>query len=201
VRQSFFLFIKFVIFHNNLYEEYKRKGAFFMKNIKKRWLRFLTIFFIMTMMTVIHSSTFNSYAERINVEEDLKYNSGTLNTGNSGSGSGSESTADKDSLEGNIKTETEEIKLPVDKKSVDDAKKSLQDILTGSNGLVKIVQAMGYLIILFGLFKFALSLKDENAEGKSQAIMILMGGVFAVVLPSIIDAIFSGTAISGLLTK
>lgn len=168
-----------------------------MKNIKKRWLRFLTIFFIMTMMTIVHSNTFNSYAERINVEEDLKYNSGTLNTGNSGS----ESTADKDSLEGNIKTETEEIKLPVDKKSVDDAKKSLQDILTGSNGLVKIVQAMGYLIILFGLFKFALSLKDENAEGKSQAIMILMGGVFAVVLPSIIDAIFSGTAISGLLTK
>lgn len=172
-----------------------------MKNIKKRWLRFLTIFFIMTMMTIVHSNTFNSYAERINVEEDLNHNSGTLNTGNSGSGSGSESTADKDSLEGNIKTETEEIKLPVDKKSVDDAKKSLQDILTGSNGLVKIVQAMGYLIILFGLFKFALSLKDENAEGKSQAIMILMGGVFAVVLPSIIDAIFSGTAISGLLTK
>lgn len=170
-----------------------------MKNIKKRWLRFLTIFFIMTMMTIVRSNTFNSYAERINVEEDLKYNSGTLNTGNSGSGS--EPTADKDSLEGNIKTETEEIKLPVDKKSVDDAKKSLQDILTGSNGLVKIVQAMGYLIILFGLFKFALSLKDENAEGKSQAIMILMGGVFAVVLPSIIDAIFSGTAISGLLTK
>lgn len=170
-----------------------------MKNIKKRWLRFLTIFFIMTMMTIIRSNTFNSYAKQINVEEDLKYNSGTLNTGNSGSGS--ESTADKDSLEGNIKTETEEIKLPVDKKSVDDAKKSLQDILTGSNGLVKIVQAMGYLIILFGLFKFALSLKDENAEGKSQAIMILMGGVFAVVLPSIIDAIFSGTAISGLLTK
>lgn len=168
-----------------------------MRNIKKRWLRFLTIFFIMTMMTIVHSNTFNSYAERINVEEELKYNSGTLNTGNSGS----ESTADKDSLEGNIKTETEEIKLPVDKKSVDDAKKSLQDILTGSNGLVKIVQAMGYLIILFGLFKFALSLKDENAEGKSQAIMILMGGVFAVVLPSIIDAIFSGTAISGLLTK
>lgn len=168
-----------------------------MKNIKKRWLRFLTIFLIMTMITIVHSNAFNSYAERINVEEDLKYNSGTLNTGNSGS----ESTADKDSLEGNIKTETEEIKLPVDKKSVDDAKKSLQDILTGSNGLVKIVQAMGYLIILFGLFKFALSLKDENAEGKSQAIMILMGGVFAVVLPSIIDAIFSGTAISGLLTK
>lgn len=167
-----------------------------MKNIKKRWLRFLTIFFIMTMITIVHLNTFNSYAERINVEEDLKYNSGTLNTGKTES----ESTADKDSLEGNIKTETEEIKLPVDKKSVDDAKKSLQDILTGSNGLVKIVQAMGYLIILFGLFKFALSLKDENAEGKSQAIMILMGGVFAVVLPSIIDAIFSGTAISGLLT-
>ena len=172
-----------------------------MRNIKKRWLRFLTIFFIMTMMTIVHSNTFNSYAERINVEEDLKYNSGTLNTGKTETGSGSESTADKDSLEGNIKTETEEIKLPVDKKSVDDAKKSLQDILTGSNGLVKIVQAMGYLIILFGLVKFALSLKDENAEGKSQAIMILMGGVFAVVLPSIIDAIFSGTAISGLLTK
>ena len=170
-----------------------------MKNIKKRWLKFLTIFFIMTMMTIVHSNTFNSYAERINVKEDLKYNSGTLNTGNSGSGS--ESTADKDSLEGNIKTETEEIKLPVDKKSVDDAKKSLQDILTGSNGLVKIVKAMGYLIILFGLFKFELSLKDENAEGKSQAIMILMGGVFAVILPSIIDAIFQGTAISGLLTK
>ena len=170
-----------------------------MKNIKKRWLRFLTIFFIMTMMTIVHSNTFNSYAERINVEEDLKYNSGTLNTGKTETES--ESKADPDSLEANMTTETEEVKLPVDKKSVDDAKKSLQDILTGSNGLVKIVQAMGYLIILFGLFKFALSLKDENAEGKSQAIMILMGGVFAVVLPSIIDAIFSGTAISGLLTK
>lgn len=167
-----------------------------MKIIKKKGLKLLIIFFMILMINIGYSNTFNSYAERINVEEDLKYNSGTLNTGNSGS----ESTADKDSLEGNIKTETEEIKLPVDKKSVDDAKKSLQDILTGSNGLVKIVQAMGYLIILFGLFKFALSLKDENAEGKSQAIMILMGGVFAVVLPSIIDAIFSGTAISGLLT-
>lgn len=165
-----------------------------MKNIKKRWLRFLTIFFIMTMMTIVHLNTFNSYAERINVEEDLKYNSGKIETE-------SESKADPDSLEANMTTETEEVKLPVDKKSVDDAKKSLQDILTGSNGLVKIVQSMGYLIILFGLFKFALSLKDENAEGKSQAIMILMGGVFAVVLPSIIDAIFQGTAISGLLTK
>lgn len=165
-----------------------------MKNIKKRWLRFLTIFFIMIMITMVNSNTFNSYAERINVEEDLKYNSGKIETE-------SESKADPDSLEANMTTETEEVKLPVDKKSVDDAKKSLQDILTGSNGLVKIVQSMGYLIILFGLFKFALSLKDENAEGKSQAIMILMGGVFAVVLPSIIDAIFSGTAISGLLTK
>ena len=174
-----------------------------MKNIKKRWLRFLTIFFIMTMMTIIHSNTFNSYAERINVEEDLKYNSGTLNTGKTETETEteSESKADPDSIEANMTTETEEVKLPVDKKSVDDAKKSLQDILTGSNGLVKIVQSMGYLIILFGLFKFALSLKDENAEGKSQAIMILMGGVFAVVLPSIIDAIFQGTAISGLLTK
>ena len=172
-----------------------------MKNIKKRWLRFLTIFFIMTMMTIVHSNTFNSYAERINVEEDLKYNSGTLNTGKTETESESESKADPDSIEANMTTETEEVKLPVDKKSVDDAKKSLQDILTGSNGLVKIVQSMGYLIILFGLFKFALSLKDENAEGKSQAIMILMGGVFAVVLPSIIDAIFQGTAISGLLTK
>lgn len=172
-----------------------------MKNIKKRWLRFLTIFFIMTMMTIVHSNTLNSYAERINVEEDLKYNSGTLNTGKTETESESESKADPDSLEANMTTETEEVKLPVDKKSVDDAKKSLQDILTGSNGLVKIVQSMGYLIILFGLFKFALSLKDENAEGKSQAIMILMGGVFAVVLPSIIDAIFQGTAISGLLTK
>lgn len=172
-----------------------------MKNIKKRWLRFLTIFFIMTMMTIVHSNTFNSYAERINVKEDLKYNSGTLNTGKTETESESESKADPDSLEANMTTETEEVKLPVDKKSVDDAKKSLQDILTGSNGLVKIVQSMGYLIILFGLFKFALSLKDENAEGKSQAIMILMGGVFAVVLPSIIDAIFQGTAISGLLTK
>lgn len=172
-----------------------------MKNIKKRWLRFLTIFFIMTMMTIVHSNTFNSYAEQINVEEDLKYNSGTLNTGKTETESESESKADPDSLEANMTTETEEVKLPVDKKSVDDAKKSLQDILTGSNGLVKIVQSMGYLIILFGLFKFALSLKDENAEGKSQAIMILMGGVFAVVLPSIIDAIFQGTAISGLLTK
>lgn len=172
-----------------------------MKNIKKRWLRFLTIFFIMTMMTIVHSNTFNSYAERINVEEDLKYNSGTLNTGKTETESESESKADPDSLEANMTTETEEVKLPVDKKSVDDAKKSLQDILTGSNGLVKIVQSMGYLIILFGLFKFALSLKDENAEGKSQAIMILMGGVFAVALPSIIDAIFQGTAISGLLTK
>ena len=170
-----------------------------MKNIKKRWLRFLTIFFIMTMMTIVHSNTFNSYAELINVEEDLKYNSGTLNTGKTETES--ESKADPDSIEANMTTETEEVKLPVDKKSVDDAKKSLQDILTGSNGLVKIVQSMGYLIILFGLFKFALSLKDENAEGKSQAIMILMGGVFAVVLPSIIDAIFQGTAISGLLTK
>ena len=167
-----------------------------MKIIKKKGLKLLIIFFMILMINIGYSNTFNSYAERINVEEDLKYNSGTLNTGKTES----ESTADKDSLEGNIKTETEEIKLPVDKKSVDDAKKSLQDILTGSNGLVKIVQAMGYLIILFGLFKFALSLKDENAEGKSQAIMILMGGVFAVVLPSIIDAIFSGTAISGLLT-
>lgn len=165
-----------------------------MKNIKKRWLRFLTIFFIMTMTTIVHLNTFNSYAERINVEEDLTYNSGKIETE-------SESKADPDSLEANMTTETEEVKLPVDKKSVDDAKKSLQDILTGSNGLVKIVQSMGYLIILFGLFKFALSLKDENAEGKSQAIMILMGGVFAVVLPSIIDAIFQGTAISGLLTK
>lgn len=172
-----------------------------MKNIKKRWLMFLTIFFIMTMMTIVHSNTFNSYAERINVEEDLKYNSGTLNTEKTETESESESKADPDSIEANMTTETEEVKLPVDKKSVDDAKKSLQDILTGSNGLVKIVQSMGYLIILFGLFKFALSLKDENAEGKSQAIMILMGGVFAVVLPSIIDAIFSGTAISGLLTK
>ena len=147
-----------------------------MKNIKKRWLKFLTIFFIMIMITMVNSNTFNSYAERINVEEDLKYNSGKIETE-------SESKADPDSLEANMTTETEEVKLPVDKKSVDDAKKSLQDILTGSNGLVKIVQSMGYLIILFGLFKFALSLKDENAEGKSQAIMILMGGVFAVVLP------------------
>lgn len=184
-----------------------------MKNIRKRKTNFLIIFFMMFMITISSLYNINSYAgpgtntattdggggknanNNANVSADK-------NSGNSGDSSKNESgNSDPDSLEANMTTETEEVKLPVDKKSVDDAKKSLQDILTGSNGLVKIVQSMGYLIILFGLFKFALSLKDENAEGKSQAIMILMGGVFAVVLPSIIDAIFKGTAISGLLTK
>lgn len=184
-----------------------------MKNIRKRKTNFLIIFFMMFMITISSLYNINSYAgpgtntattdggggknanNNANVSADK-------NSGNGSNSSNNESEkADPDSLEANMTTETEEVKLPVDKKSVDDAKKSLQDILTGSNGLVKIVQSMGYLIILFGLFKFALSLKDENAEGKSQAIMILMGGVFAVVLPSIIDAIFSGTAISGLLTK
>lgn len=184
-----------------------------MKNIRKRKTNFLIIFFMMFMITISSLYNINSYAgpgtntattdggggknanNNANVSADK-------NNGNGSNSSNNESEkADPDSLEANMTTETEEVKLPVDKKSVDDAKKSLQDILTGSNGLVKIVQSMGYLIILFGLFKFALSLKDENAEGKSQAIMILMGGVFAVVLPSIIDAIFKGTAISGLLTK
>lgn len=184
-----------------------------MKNIRKRKTNFLIIFFMMFMITISSLYNINSYAgpgtntattnggggknanNNANVSADK-------NSGNGSNSSNNESEkADPDSLEANMTTETEEVKLPVDKKSVDDAKKSLQDILTGSNGLVKIVQSMGYLIILFGLFKFALSLKDENAEGKSQAIMILMGGVFAVVLPSIIDAIFQGTAISGLLTK
>ena len=184
-----------------------------MKNIRKRKTNFLIIFFMMFMITISSLYNINSYAgpgtntattdggggknanNNANVSADK-------NSGNGSNSSNNESEkADPDSLAANMTTETEEVKLPVDKKSVDDAKKSLQDILTGSNGLVKIVQSMGYLIILFGLFKFALSLKDENAEGKSQAIMILMGGVFAVVLPSIIDAIFSGTAISGLLTK
>ena len=184
-----------------------------MKNIRKRKTNFLIIFFMMFMITISSLYNINSYAgpgtntattdggggknanNNANVSADK-------NSGNGSKSSYNESEkADPDSLAANMTTETEEVKLPVDKKSVDDAKKSLQDILTGSNGLVKIVQSMGYLIILFGLFKFALSLKDENAEGKSQAIMILMGGVFAVVLPSIIDAIFSGTAISGLLTK
>ena len=184
-----------------------------MKNIRKRKTNFLIIFFMMFMITISSLYNINSYAgpgtntattdggggknanNNANVSADK-------NSGNGSDSSNNESgNSDPDSLEANMTTETEEVKLPVDKKSVDDAKKSLQDILTGSNGLVKIVQSMGYLIILFGLFKFALSLKDENAEGKSQAIMILMGGVFAVVLPSIIDAIFKGTAISGLLTK
>ena len=184
-----------------------------MKNIRKRKTNFLIIFFMMFMITISSLYNINSYAgpgtntattdggggknanNNANVSADK-------NSGNGSNSSNNESEkADPDSLEANMTTETEEVKLPVDAKSVDEAKKSLQDILTGSNGLVKIVQSMGYLIILFGLFKFALSLKDENAEGKSQAIMILMGGVFAVVLPSIIDAIFSGTAISGLLTK
>lgn len=184
-----------------------------MKNIRKRKTNFLIIFFMMFMITISSLYNITSYAgpgtntattdggggknanNNANVSADK-------NSGNGSNSSNNESEkADPDSLEANMTTETEEVKLPVDAKSVDEAKKSLQDILTGSNGLVKIVQSMGYLIILFGLFKFALSLKDENAEGKSQAIMILMGGVFAVVLPSIIDAIFSGTAISGLLTK
>lgn len=186
-----------------------------MKNIRKRKTNFLIIFFMMFMITISSLYNINSYAgPGTNTAttdggggKNANNNANVSADKNSGSGSGSDSSSgesgnsDPDSLEANMTTETEEVKLPVDKKSVDDAKKSLQDILTGSNGLVKIVQSMGYLIILFGLFKFALSLKDENAEGKSQAIMILMGGVFAVVLPSIIDAIFQGTAISGLLTK
>lgn len=185
-----------------------------MKNIRKRKTNFLIIFFMMFMITISSLYNINSYATPPGTNygttdggggKNANNNSNVSADKNSGNGSNSSNNesekADPDSLEANITTETEEVKLPVDKKSVDDAKKSLQDILTGSNGLVKIVQSMGYLIILFGLFKFALSLKDENAEGKSQAIMILMGGVFAVVLPSIIDAIFSGTAISGLLTK
>lgn len=187
-----------------------------MKNIRKRKTNFLIIFFIMFMITISSLYNINSYATPPGVNTGTTDGGGGKNPNNNsnvsadknnGSGSGSDSSSnesgnsDPDSLEANMTTETEEVKLPVDAKSVDEAKKSLQDILTGSNGLVKIVQSMGYLIILFGLFKFALSLKDENAEGKSQAIMILMGGVFAVVLPSIIDAIFKGTAISGLLTK
>lgn len=189
-----------------------------MKNIRKRKTNFLIIFFMMFMITISSLYNINSYATPPGTNFATTDGGGGKNPNNnsnvsadknngSGSGSGSDSSSgesgnpDPDSIEANMTTETEEVKLPVDAKSVDEAKKSLQDILTGSNGLVKIVQAMGYLIILFGLFKFALSLKDENAEGKSQAIMILMGGVFAVVLPSIIDAIFQGTAISGLLTK
>lgn len=186
-----------------------------MKNIRKRKTNFLIIFFMMFMITISSLYNITSYAgPGTNTAttdggggKNPNNNSNVSADKNNGSGSGSDSSgsesgnSDPNSLEANMTTETEEVKLPVDAKSVDEAKKSLQDILTGSNGLVKIVQSMGYLIILFGLFKFALSLKDENAEGKSQAIMILMGGVFAVVLPSIIDAIFQGTAISGLLTK
>lgn len=185
-----------------------------MKNIRKRKTNFLIIFFIMFMITISSLYNINSYATPQGTNygttdggggKNANNNSNVSadkNSGNGGDSSKNESgNSDPDSIEANMTTETEEVKLPVDAKSVDEAKKSLQDILTGSNGLVKIVQSMGYLIILFGLFKFALSLKDENAEGKNQAIMILMGGVFAVILPSIIDAIFSGTAISGLLTK
>lgn len=185
-----------------------------MKNIRKRKTNFLIIFFMMFMITISSLYNITSYATPPGTNFATTDGGGGKNPNNNSNvsadknnGSGSDSSSgesgnpDPDSLEANMTTETEEVKLPVDAKSVDEAKKSLQDILTGSNGLVKIVQSMGYLIILFGLFKFALSLKDENAEGKSQAIMILMGGVFAVVLPSIIDAIFSGTAISGLLTK
>jgi hypothetical protein len=83
--------------------------------------------------------------------------------------------------------------------SVETAKNDMKDILTGKNGLLKIVEMLGFGAFIFGIFKLLISIKDENADGKNQAMMIVMGGLFAFGISGIIEMAFKGTFLSGLL--
>lgn len=83
--------------------------------------------------------------------------------------------------------------------SVETAKNDMKDILTGKNGLLKIVEMLGFGGFIFGIFKLLISMKDENADGKNQAMMIVMGGLFAFGISGIIEMAFKGTFLSGLL--
>lgn len=83
--------------------------------------------------------------------------------------------------------------------SVETAKNDMKDILTGKNGLLKIVEMLGFGGFIFGIFKLLISIKDENADGKNQAMMIVMGGLFAFGISGIIEMAFKGTFLSGLL--
>lgn len=83
--------------------------------------------------------------------------------------------------------------------SVETAKNDMKDILTGKNGLLKIVEMLGFGAFIFGIFKLLISMKDENADGKNQAMMIVMGGLFAFGISGIIEMAFKGTFLSGLL--
>lgn len=66
--------------------------------------------------------------------------------------------------------------------------KKLMELLTNNdnNGLMDITAMAGYVIIAFGLGQMILAFKDDNADAKSKASMVLLGGVFLVVIKSLL---------------
>ena len=46
-----------------------------------------------------------------------------------------------------------------------------------AGGLLKILQGIGLIFIVWGGFQFAMSLRDEDAAAKSRAILVLVAGV------------------------
>lgn len=66
--------------------------------------------------------------------------------------------------------------------------KKLMELLTNNdnNGLMDITAMAGYVIIAFGLGQMILAFKDDNADSKSKASMVLLGGVFLVVIKSLL---------------
>lgn len=57
------------------------------------------------------------------------------------------------------------------------------------NSITDIFAAVGAVVLVVGIAKFALALKDENGPGQSQAILFAVSGVILISLKAIVPAI------------
>lgn len=71
------------------------------------------------------------------------------------------------------------------------AAQELRKVLTNDNhtGLMDLVGMAGFVIVAFGIGQMIMAFKDENADAKARAAMVLSGGVFLIVIPQILNQI------------
>ena len=67
--------------------------------------------------------------------------------------------------------------------------KKLMKLLTNDNntGIMDLCTMAGYVILALGIGQMVFAFKDDNADAKSKASMVIMGGVFLILIKTILQ--------------
>lgn len=105
-------------------------------------------------------------------------------------------TKESESSGGKVESESKSIVIPEDLKGgiVNESKEKLIGFLINDEktGLFNIASYMGIVVLAISIFKYIIAFKAEDADSKLQATYMMMGALFFIVLPSLINTLKLG---------